>query len=62
MEHYQDTPEDIAEQERIRIRANYSASVLGKSFISRGGGYFLNIKSSKELPRNPDIKHIDDSV
>ncbi|MBU4070061.1 MAG: hypothetical protein KJ646_03700 [Nanoarchaeota archaeon] len=56
-----DSPEDIAMQKEIISRANYSASILGMSFIYRGGGKFLNIRSPKEAPRKPNAKSIDDA-
>lgn len=59
---YRDTPEDIAEQKRIIARANYSASILGMSFVYRGSGSFLNIRSPKEQPRRPNARGVDDTV
>jgi len=57
-----DSPEDIAMQKHIISRANYSASILGRSFIYRGGGCFLNIRSPKEAPRKSNVKCIEDAV
>ena len=48
-----DSPEDVAMQEEIRFRANYSLSILGKSFVYHGSGRFLNIRvlEEEELPK-----------
>ncbi len=58
-----ESPEDIAMQEAIRTRANYSLAILGRSFVYRGGGYFINIRSPKEQPRRvKSTKCIDNAV
>ena len=57
-----DSPEDIAIQEAIRARANYSLAILGMSFVYHGSGRFLNLRSSKEPPRRPNAKFIDDTI
>ena len=36
-------PEDIDMQNKIRERANYSLALLGKAFVYRTSGRFLNI-------------------
>jgi hypothetical protein len=43
---------DIAMQERIRARTNYSLAVLGMGAVYRGSGRFLNIRSSQDPPRD----------
>ena len=58
-----DKPEDIAMQEAIRSRANYSLAILGMSFVYHGSGRFLNLRSQKEPPRRVKAtKCIDNAV
>lgn len=44
---YVDRKKDREMQKRIRDGANYSLSVLGKAFVLRGSGRFLNIRETK---------------
>jgi hypothetical protein len=57
-----DSPEDIAMQEAIRSRANYSLAILGMSFVYRGSGRFLNLRPPCEAPRRANAKSIDNTV
>jgi len=57
-----DSPKDIAIQNEIRDRANYSLALLGAGFIRHGSGHFLNLGLSykKENPRRKNRQYIND--
>lgn len=38
---HRNSPEDVAVQQEIRARANYSMVLLGQSFVRHGSGRFL---------------------
>jgi hypothetical protein len=56
-----DSYRDMAMQEEIRNRANYSMALIGMAFVRHGSGRFLNLRSSGE-PIYGRRKTIDDRV
>lgn len=47
-----DRTEDVAMQNKIRFRANYSLAIMGMGAVYRASGRFLNIRSPNDpLPR-----------
>lgn len=56
--HRTDTKEDIAMQQRIRERADYSLAMLGMGAVYRGSGRFLNIRAP-DIPNNSHKKNYD---
>lgn len=53
---FTDSPENKKMQQKIDAGGNYSVAILGGSFITRGGGKFLNLLPSNVIKNQKKLK------